>query len=115
MKSNTAVNGYIISKNLEQDGKLLPYDIQSSIAHAEMLKKVGLISKAEGEKLIKTLKEINKLFNDGKFKLKQEDEDCHTAIENYLVQKLDETGKKIHTGRSRNDQVLTAMRLYSKA
>jgi len=114
LKLNPAVNAYMISKNLEQDTILLPYDIQASTAHAKMLGKVGLLKKAESEKLVKTLEEILKRIQQGLFKLKQEDEDCHTTIENYLVEKLGETGKKIHMGRSRNDQVLVAMRLYTK-
>lgn len=113
-KTHPAVNNYIISKNCEQDIILLPYDIQASMAHVKMLHKVGLLTKKEKEMLIKGLKEIEILHKKGKFQLKQSDEDCHTAIENYLTKKLGDVGKKIHTGRSRNDQILTATRLFSK-
>ncbi|MDP4008379.1 MAG: argininosuccinate lyase [Candidatus Peregrinibacteria bacterium] len=113
-KTHPAVNNYIVSKNCEQDSILLPYDVQASMAHAKMLHKVGLLSKKEENMLVKGLKEIEALYTKGKFQLKQSDEDCHTAIENYLTKKFGDVGKKIHTGRSRNDQVLTAIRLFSK-
>lgn len=117
-KNNTqahpAVNKYIISKNLEADNILFPYDIKASIAHAKMLYKVGLIKKAEKEHLVFELQSVEKLHKKGEFKLEQQNEDMHTAIENYLTEKLGDIGKKIHTGRSRNDQVLVAMRLFTK-
>lgn len=114
-KLNPAVNKYMISKNLEADNALLPFDVQASIAHANMLSNVGLLKKNEAKKLISKLKEVAKLHASGKFTLSQENEDVHTEIENYLVSQLGDIGKKIHVGRSRNDQVLTAMRLYSKS
>lgn len=114
-KLNPAVNKYMISKNLEADNALLPFDVQASIAHANMLSKVGLLKKTEAKQLTAKLKEVAKLHKEGKFVLSQENEDVHTEIENYLVSKLGDVGKKIHVGRSRNDQVLTAMRLYSKS
>lgn len=113
-KTHPAVNDYIVSKNCEQDMVLLPYDVQASIVHAKMLCKVGLLTGKEKTMLINGLKEIEILYAKGEFKLEQSDEDCHTAIENYLTKKFGDVGKKIHTGRSRNDQVLTAMRLFSK-
>lgn len=113
-KTHPAVNKYIVSENCAQDMILLPYDVDTSIAHAKMLCKVGLLAKKEMGSLVKVLKEISTLYKKGKFQLKQSDEDCHTAIENYLVKQLGDIGKKIHMGRSRNDQVLTAIRLFSK-
>lgn len=113
-KTHPLVTKYIISKDCAQDKVLLKYDLIASIAHAEMLGHVGLIAKKEAAALVKTLEEILALDKKWQFILKQEDEDCHTAIENYLVEKLGDTGKKIHMGRSRNDQILTALRLYSK-
>lgn len=97
------------------DKKLLIYDVYGSIAHAKMLQKIGIISKEELAKIHKGLLGILKLNNKNKFILEQGDEDVHTKIENYLTKNYGEVGKKIHTGRSRNDQVLTAIRLYSKA
>ncbi len=96
------------------DQKLIKYDCLGSLAHAKMLKKIGILSSQELSKLENGLKEIINLNDQGKFNLKQGDEDMHTKIENYLTQKYGEVGKKIHTGRSRNDQVLTAIRLFSK-
>lgn len=108
------VTQYIISKDLAQDRALMPFDVQASIAHAEMLAKVGLLTAKEAKTLVEALKEVLALEKKGEFVLQQENEDVHTAIENHLVQKLGDVGKKIHMGRSRNDQVLVAMRLYSK-
>src|SRR3989338_5372066 len=79
-----------------------------------MLCKIGILSKSELAKLEKGLLEILSLDKQGKFLLKIGDEDMHTKIENFLTEKYGEVGQKIHTGRSRNDQVLTAIRLYSK-
>ncbi len=98
----------------EMDGILLPYDVQASSAHAEMLCKIGILTKKECEALIGALENIKKRFSLGKLTIRVEDEDCHTVIENELVAKLGEIGKKIHTGRSRNDQVLVAIRLFMK-
>lgn len=96
------------------DQKLVKYDCLASIAHAKMLNKIGLLSTGELGKLKEGLKEILKLSEKGEFKLVMGDEDMHTKIENFLTQKYGEVGQKIHTGRSRNDQVLTAIRLYSR-
>lgn len=96
------------------DSKLVPYDIEGSLAHAKMLNKLGILSKTEILKIQKGLSEILKLNKKGKFNLQLGEEDIHTKIENYLTSKHGEVGKKIHTARSRNDQVLTAIRLYEK-
>ena len=104
----TVGNDYLI------DQKLVKYDCLASIAHVKMLKKIGILTDNESDKLIMALYEIITLDGNKAFIIKQEDEDCHTAIENYLVKKLGNCGKKIHTARSRNDQVLTALRMYYK-
>ncbi|MBI2453135.1 argininosuccinate lyase [Candidatus Peregrinibacteria bacterium] len=113
-KTHPAVCQYIISKHCASDMILLPYDVQASQAHAKMLHSVGLLSKNEVKALVKALDEIADLHKNGKFLLRESDEDCHTVIENYLVKQLGDIGKKIHMGRSRNDEVLTAIRLFSK-
>jgi argininosuccinate lyase len=117
-KKNTdmhpAVNAYITSNNLEADNILFPYDITASMAHAKMLAHVELITQQECDDLVRTLEELRLLHQEGKFCLKQKNEDMHTAIEHFLTERLGDTGKKIHTGRSRNDQVLVAMRLCAK-
>jgi len=94
--------------------ELLPWDGLASKAHARMLAKVGLLSQEEAAALIAGLDGILALHRRGEFTISRADEDGHTAIENHLVQRCGEAGLKIHTGRSRNDQVLTALRLYSK-
>lgn len=109
------IEAFETKDDLLLDQKLIPYDIQGSIAHAKMLNKIGILSESELYLLEKGLKEILKLAYRGQFTLKIGDEDIHTKIENYLTEKYGEVGKKIHTGRSRNDQVLTAIRLFSKS
>lgn len=114
IKANPLVTKYIVSKDSAADKTLLKFDVQASIAHAQMLAHAGLLSQKESAALVKTLQEIAAMDKKGKFAIKQEDEDCHTAIENFLVKKLGDVGKKIHMGRSRNDQVLVALRLFCK-
>ena len=97
------------------DRELVKYDCEASIAHAKMLKKIGIISGAEQKQLTKELQKIIDENKEGNFIITIEDEDCHTAIENRLIKALGDTGSKIHTGRSRNDQVLVALRLYYKS
>jgi argininosuccinate lyase len=104
----TVGNDYILDKYL------VKYDCIASIAHAKMLEKMGYITEKECKELTNELKNIIQLDKKGKFKIKLEDEDCHSAIEKHLTEKLGKTGKKIHFARSRNDQVLTALRLFYK-
>lgn len=108
------VEAFETKDDLILDQKLLSYDVKASITHAKILSKIGILSPMELGKLEKGLKEILKLDETGEFELRFGDEDIHTRIENYLTEKYGEAGKKIHTLRSRNDQVLTALRLYSK-
>ncbi|MFI0435741.1 MAG: argininosuccinate lyase [Parachlamydiaceae bacterium] len=96
------------------DHLLISYDCLGSIAHAKMLEKIGILTVEECFALVKELRHIIQLTDEGKFIIKSEDEDVHTAIENALVLKLGEVGKKLHTARSRNDQILLDMRLYMK-
>uniref|UniRef100_A0A7S2HKH2 Fumarate lyase N-terminal domain-containing protein n=1 Tax=Zooxanthella nutricula TaxID=1333877 RepID=A0A7S2HKH2_9DINO len=78
-----------------------------------MLVKIGVLTAAEGDTLKKALAEIGALWREGKFKVERSQEDGHTAIEQYITEKYGEVGKKIHTGRSRNDQSLTMIRLFA--
>ncbi len=96
------------------DARLVPYDCAASMAHARMLRHKRLITQNEMTKLLRGLKEIAGKARKGRFRIRPGDEDCHTAIENFLTRKYGTAGKKIHTARSRNDQVLTALRLYEK-
>ncbi len=111
---NKEVEKFTVGEDYLLDKKLVYYDCLASIAHAEMLGKIGILTSDEVNKLTNELQNIIELDKKDEFVIKIEDEDCHTAIENYLVKQLGEIGKKIHTARSRNDQVLTALRLYYK-
>lgn len=108
------VEKYTVGTDYILDLRLVPFDIEATKAHGKGLVKIKILTQAEFNKLEKGLNEILKLHEKGKFEIKQSDEDCHTAIENYLVKKYGTLGKKIHTGRSRNDQVLVATRLYTR-
>lgn len=111
---NKQIEAFTVDNDYLLDQQLLTYDCTASIAHARMLGKTGILTATEVEALVDELNNIKTLAAEGNFTIKQEDEDCHTAIENHLTQNLGETGQKIHTGRSRNDQVLTALRLFYK-
>lgn len=113
-KTDKLIEHFTVGKDRELDLKIAPYDVIASKAHAKMLSKVGLITNEESEQLIKVLEEIGVLLSKDQFKIEEGVEDIHSQIEFYLTKKLGETGKKIHTARSRNDQVLTAIKLYLK-
>jgi argininosuccinate lyase len=113
-KITHVVTEFTAGEDVALDTLLVKYDAIGSIAHATMLTKLGVITKDELTKIKKGLIKIISLSEADKFKVAPEDEDVHTKIENYLTAEIDESGKKIHTGRSRNDQVLVDLRLYSK-
>ena len=96
------------------DMYIAKYDVKASIAHAKMLSKIGVINNEEESLLVKELKTILLLIEKSEFKIEEKFEDIHSKIEFYLTEKLGDLGKKIHTGRSRNDQVLVALQLYFK-
>ena len=108
------VDEFTVGKDREYDIVLAQYDCQASIAHAKMLAKIGLISIPESEQLCKVLEELKIAAETGNFTIEDEFEDMHSKIEHVLTKKLGDSGKKIHTARSRNDQVLVAMHLYLK-
>ena len=107
-KLDELIESYTVGDDYKLDVKLVKYDCLASIAHAKMLEKIGILTSSECTSLVNCLQEIKEL------NIERHHEDCHTAIENYLIEKLGDVGKKIHTARSRNDQVLVALRLYSK-
>jgi len=109
------VEDYTVGIDHILDKKILPFDVEASIAHTKGLEKIGILTSEETKQIEIAFKELLADFEKGKFIIKLEDEDCHTAIENYMVEKIGNLGKKIHTGRSRNDQVLVATRLFTKA
>jgi len=94
------------------DRRLYLYDIMGSIAHARMLAHVGVLTKKERDAIVKGLKEIEAEIDADKFAWSVALEDVHMNIEARLIERLGEVGKKLHTGRSRNDQVATDLRLY---
>lgn len=108
------VEEYNAGDDIVYDQQLIPYDVLGSRAYGRMLQKHGILTKDELAKLEKGLAEIMSLYKKGNFILHLEDEDCHTKIENYLVEHYGDVGKKIHTARSRNDQILVTMRLFMK-
>lgn len=108
------IEEYTVGNDYLLDRDLLPYDCRASMAHAEMLGSIGVLTDDEVTQLVDELQHIIELAADGKFEITPQQEDCHTAIENHLTERLGDLGKKIHTARSRNDQVATALRLYYK-
>jgi argininosuccinate lyase len=108
------IEEYNAGDDIIYDRELLPYDVRGSLGYGKMLQRHGIITREELDTLEKGFDEIMDLYKKGEFQISLEDEDCHTAIENYLTSKYGDVGKKIHTARSRNDQILVTMRLYMK-
>ena len=106
------IEDFTIGQDNILDLELAPYDVQGSKAHAKMLNKVGLIANEELEKIDKELDNIAAEIEKGNFKIETGVEDVHSQVELMLTRKLGDVGKKIHAGRSRNDQVLLDLRLY---
>ncbi len=102
----------LFNASLPFDRKLYKEDIKGSIAHARMLAKQNILTEDEAKKIEKGLREIQKEIEEGKFVFDIEDEDIHMAIEKRLIALIGDTGKKLHTARSRNDQVALDFRLY---
>ncbi|NIP29508.1 MAG: argininosuccinate lyase [Candidatus Dadabacteria bacterium] len=102
------------SESISFDKRLYEQDIEGSIAHVTMLAKKKIISTKDSKAIIKGLKEIHKELESGKFKYKQELEDIHLNIERRLIEKIGDVGGKIHTARSRNDQVIVDTKLYMR-
>ena len=102
------------NSSISFDARMYKQDILGSIAHATMLGKVGIISDDESALIVKTLKEILKDIEDGKVEFLIDAEDIHMNIETILIERIGDTGKKLHTGRSRNDQVALDIRMYVK-
>ena len=111
-QTDQLVNTFTVGKDLDFDDRLAKYDVLGSIAHCKMLAEVGLISNEESQKLQSVLNEILKNIENNTFEIDTEAEDIHSQIESILIEKLGDAGKKIHTARSRNDQVLLDIKLY---
>ena len=111
-ETNELVNNFNASISFDQ--KFYKQDIEGSIAHATMLGKQGIIPESESEQIVEGLKGILADIESGKLEITDEYEDIHTFMEATLIERIGDAGKKLHTGRSRNDQVALDMRLYTR-
>jgi len=112
--TDNIVERFTVGNDRELDLKLAKYDVQGNIAHAKMLQHIGILTEAELADILGVLGEIAETIENGTFIIEDSFEDVHSKIEHELVQKIGEAGKKIHTARSRNDQVLVDLHLYAK-
>lgn len=108
------IEQFTVGHDRELDLYLAPFDVQASAAQANMLAAAGLLSATENEQLQRGLQELTAQLEAGTFVIEPEYEDVHSKIEAYLTEHFGDAGKKIHTARSRNDQVLTALQLFIK-
>ena len=112
--ADPAIMAFLAGEDVELDRELLLFDIQASAAHVKGLEQIGILSGQESSRLLDGLNTIRKDFLAGTRQLDSQFEDGHSAIEFWLTEMLGDTGGKIHTGRSRNDQVAVALRLFMK-
>jgi argininosuccinate lyase len=112
--SHSAVHAFTAGNDRMYDLLLAPYDVQASLAHASMLCKIGLLTETEFAAIENELQHIRERMAKGEWQIEAGSEDCHSQLELDLTRALGETGKKIHAARSRNDQVLTAIKLFLK-
>src|SRR5689334_2820371 len=115
IESLKEVEQFTVGKDREFDLLLAPFDVLGNIAHAKMLATVGLLTNEEAGKLVKELKEIYKNIQHSTFNIQPDVEDVHSQIEFLLTDKLGDVGKKIHSARSRNDQVLGDIKLFLRS
>ena len=94
------------------DRELVPHDVRGSVAHARGLNRIGIVDDHELKLLVEALKNLDASFAAGEWTVERGDEDVHSAVERRLIAELGDAGRKLHTGRSRNDQVLLDMRLF---
>ena len=109
------VERYTVGRDREMDLYLAPYDVLGSMAHIIMLESVGLLEKEELKPLLAELKQIYGLAEKGDFVIEDGVEDVHSQVELMLTRKLGALGKKIHSGRSRNDQVMVDLKLFIRS
>ena len=112
---DTAIENFTVGKDKELDLLLATHDILGTMAHVTMLEHVGLLSKEDLDVLLPALRELYKEAEAGKFVIEDGIEDVHSQVELMLTRQLGEVGKKVHTGRSRNDQVLVDLKLFTRA
>ena len=111
---NKEIERFTVGKDRDMDLYLAKYDVLGSMAHITMLESIGLLEKDELDKLLVELKNIYAISESGEFRIEEGIEDVHSQVELMLTQKLGDMGKKIHSGRSRNDQVLIDLKLYTR-
>lgn len=109
------VERFTVGRDREMDLYLAPYDILGSLAHITMLQSIGLLTADELEKLTAELRQIYRDTQSGSFTIEEGVEDVHSQVELLLTRRLGDMGKKIHSGRSRNDQVLVDLKLFTRA
>ncbi len=109
------VDLFTVGKDREMDLYLAPYDVLGSMAHITMLESIGLLTKEELQLLLKELRAIHSVAEKGEFVIEEGIEDVHSQVELMLPRQLGDMGKKIHSGRSRNDQVLLDLKLFTRA
>lgn len=113
-KVNKEIERFTVGRDREMDLYLAKYDVLGSMAHITMLESIGLLEKNELRLLLAELKNIYKICEDGKFVIEEDVEDVHSQVELMLTRRLGDMGKKIHSGRSRNDQVLVDLKLFTR-
>ena len=109
------IDAFTVGHDRELDLELAPFDILGTMAHITMLESVGLLSKADLDRLLPELRSLYSLASEGKFEIEPDVEDVHSQVELLLTRALGDIGKKVHTGRSRNDQVLVDLKLFTRA
>ena len=111
---NKEIERFTVGRDREMDLYLAKYDVLGSMAHITMLESIGLLEKEELPQLLAELKNIYQLCEQGEFVIEDDVEDVHSQVEMLLTRKLGDMGKKIHSGRSRNDQVLVDLKLFTR-
>ncbi|MDR2390024.1 MAG: argininosuccinate lyase [Tannerellaceae bacterium] len=115
LRVNQAVETFTVGKDREMDMYLAKYDVLGSMAHILMLEGIGLLTREELTALLSGLRQIHRLVCEGEFVIEEGVEDVHSQVELMLTRTLGDIGKKIHSGRSRNDQVLLDLKLFTRA
>ncbi|KQC33574.1 argininosuccinate lyase [Nonlabens sp. YIK11] len=114
IKIDDRIEQFTVGNDREIDLHIAAYDVQASLAHAQMLKEIGILEADELAQLTEGLAILKEQIDNDEFVIEQEFEDVHSKIESELTQRYGDVGKKIHTARSRNDQVITALQLFYK-
>jgi argininosuccinate lyase len=111
---DTRIQRFLAGDDVVLDRALFAFDLRASMAHVRGLARIGVLAAGEAELLLEELEGLSRAWEDGRFVLDERFEDGHSAIEAHLIERLGDAGRKVHTGRSRNDQVQVALRLFLK-